>query len=188
MLGVRYPLYYRGSRIQTALFFQLGQELDHSVLLFGLPRHVYQREQFLYADENSETKCVINNYFNNRWIVWKLVDNLCPWILRWILLRSFLENTSDSSRTAKRWSDFDRFGTRRTAVNAETISISSNTCLNNLWYVILYFIANLMQKLKIYLLLLVHKTNNLRPFGGCFFNRTSKACNVKLLYLGPIEP
>lgn len=39
-----------------------------------------------------------------------------------------------------------------------------------------------------YRLLLVHNTNSFFPAGGSFFNKTKRACKVKLEYLGPIGP
>lgn len=57
-------------------------------------------------------------------------------------------------------------GTWSIAVKADNISISSSTCLQ----------------------LLVHNTRSFLPLGGCFFNRTNRACKVKLEYLGPIGP
>lgn len=73
-------------------------------------------------------------------------------------------------------------------MNADIISISSNTCLksesfqiqiNKIDFNTEMRIQNEKLNKRIYRRLVVHKINNLRPFGGCFFNNTSNACNVK---------
>lgn len=56
-----------------------------------------------------------------------------------------------------------------------------------------YYIITVLfdcRKIKslLYLRLEVHRINSLRPGGGGFFNSTKSACNVRLEYLGPIEP
>lgn len=68
---------------------------------------------------------------------------------RWPLIcfanddKSFLLKISLSSSTDNTWSGFDRFGTCKTDVNAEIISMSSSTCLRNYWSdewnIILYY-------------------------------------------------
>lgn len=89
-------------------------------------------------------------------------------------------------------SGFDKLETCNTAVNADNISISSNTCLKDtenkiciksvIHYKLLKFIVHF------YRLLLVQNMRSFLPLGGCFFNKTNNACNVRFEYLGPIGP
>lgn len=91
---------------------------------------------------------------------------LWPDIWLYILWMSCLVNKSNCSRTVTSSSGWLKFGTWSTAVKADNISISSNTDLR----------------------LLVQNTRSFLPLGGCFFSKTNRACNVRLEYLGPIEP
>lgn len=130
----------------------------------------------------------------------KINSYLWPCIRFAIDCRLFLSKISCSSRTASTCSGFDRFGTCKVDVNADSISISSSTSLitKKKMYkpLVLIVFSQINGEFRVeeknyiptYLRLLVHKINNFRPFGGSFFSKTSKACNVKFEYRGPIGP
>lgn len=119
---------------------------------------------------------------------------LCPLMRLAKVDNSCLLKRSCSSSTASTCSGFDKFGTCKTAVNADNISMSSNTCLsgfglNKKWeYIINWSCRNTIDSAHTYLRLLVQRINSLRPFGGFFLSKTSNACNVKFEYRGPIGP
>lgn len=151
-------------------YLEFCEEFDCTILGFRVACHINQIQEFFNSNENSEKIKI--DLLELLWILHYLSKNstknthLHPWIFLWIDLSSGFVKTSLFSSTFSKWSVSAIFGTWSVEVKAESISMSSRTWRR----------------------LLVHKINNLRPLGGCFFKRTKRAWRVKLEYRGPIGP